>query len=132
MHADQLIIFVTLGTLLNMLLGAIWYSPLLFGKYWMKLMNIKKQEFDAVGLTYFFTFCASICVSLAVYYIFLQFSLSSGKEIFMLSWSLWLAFCAATLLPQNLYEDRDLRLYFLYSGYQLGTFTLYGLIWLLI
>ena len=38
---------VIIATLLQFIVGAIWYSPLMFGKWWMEIMeatNISKEE----------------------------------------------------------------------------------------
>ena len=35
---------VLVAAIVNMVVGALWYSPLLFGKAWMKLTGFNKKQ----------------------------------------------------------------------------------------
>jgi len=40
---------VLVATVVNFVLGGLWYSPLLFGKKWMALMNVTEEEIKKKG-----------------------------------------------------------------------------------
>jgi polyferredoxin len=47
---------VLVATVVTMVLGFLWYSPVLFGHAWAKLRNVKMEEMSGGGpLTYILT-----------------------------------------------------------------------------
>jgi hypothetical protein len=43
------LVALILAALANGIIGALWYSPLLFGKIWIKAMGKSKEDFDKSG-----------------------------------------------------------------------------------
>ena len=55
---------IVIAAIINMVLGMVWYSPLLFGKSWMKLMGIKEMKPNPLNLLGMFV------IALVIGYIF--------------------------------------------------------------
>jgi hypothetical protein len=102
-------------TIINMVLGALWYSPLLFGKIWAKLMGLdyNKMKTDPTiqKSTQKGYIVSSICHLIMVIIMahFIQYTHASG------SWSdglktgfcCWLGFTLTTMLPNQIFSKTD-------------------------
>ena len=116
-------IAVLLVSVASMVLGALWYSPVLFGKQWMHLMGINPKKIDAkkssMAKLYFINFIAAIVMA----YILSHFvdyvgATDIGSGIQLAIW-VWLGFIATTMIGTVLWEGKPWKLYLINSGYQL-------------
>lgn len=94
-----LVIFATLA---QFILGALWYSPLLFGKWWMEIMestNKSKEELQKLQkemmpfyfLQLFLTLFTTVSFANLIPYI-------SGFSIYHIAFWIWLGFIAPVLI----------------------------------
>lgn len=71
---------IVIATLLQFILGALWYSPLLFGKWWMEIMEVthlskerlkemQKEMAPYYGLQFVLTLIYTFVLELAINYI---------------------------------------------------------------
>jgi hypothetical protein len=102
------------------LLGAAWYSPVLFAKPWMAALDIQPDHpKDGLVIGMISSFLGDFLVS----FILLHFVMWSGAT----SWGMgafvgfisWLGFFAAIQFPQGIYENRPVKLFAINSGYWL-------------
>jgi hypothetical protein len=102
-------------TLINMVLGGLWYSPLLFGKKWVQLMGVdfdkmkndpKIQQNAQRGYV-----VSSICHLLMAIVMahFIQYTHASGYwfDGFKIGFSCWLGFTLTTMLPNHIFTTND-------------------------
>ena len=125
---------ILLAAIANMILGMLWYNPLVFGKTWMKLTNIKPADIARMKKTgsttkaYLSSFLAAI-ITAYVLAIFLKMSAASttaeGAVVGLLA---WLGFVATTSLGDYLYACKPKQLYWLNNGYNLISFILMAMI----
>jgi len=113
-------------------IGALWYSPLLFGKQWLafngygpdKVEAMRKQAGKAYGISF-----ACYVVMAAMFAILLRIThitaILAGAKLGVL---LWLGFVAAVGLTANVYSDKPLKAFLLDAGYQLVYLIVTGLI----
>src|SRR3989344_954101 len=116
---------ILLAAIANMILGMLWYNPLVFGKTWMKLTNIKPADIARMKKTgsttqaYLSSFLAAI-ITAYVLAIFLKMSAASttaeGAVVGLLA---WLGFVATTSLSEFLWTPKPRQLYWLNNGYNL-------------
>ena len=52
-------IAVVIGSVFNMILGALWYGPL-FGKLWLRLIDKKREEMQGSPAMYILSFIAGL------------------------------------------------------------------------
>jgi hypothetical protein len=102
-------------TLINIVLGALWYSPLLFGTKWAKLMglDINKMKTDPIiqknaqkGYI-----LSSICHLIMTYVMahFVEYTHASGSWLdgLKLGFWCWLGFTLTTMLPNHIFSKTN-------------------------
>lgn len=117
---------VLAATLLNMVVGALWYSPVLFAKQWVKLSGRSLEEMKGASGGYA---VAAVC-SLIMAYVLAHFVVYTGAANFMQGmvtglW-IWLGFVATSFLTNSTFAGRPLKLYAIDSGYYLVGLMLMG------
>ncbi|MCI0449932.1 MAG: DUF1761 domain-containing protein [Chlorobi bacterium] len=123
---------VVIAGVINMLLGALWYSPYVMGKLWMKSMGKTEEEIKqgysgaSMGLVYVVNTIASLLFSYVLAHIVKFASLTTFGEGANAGFWVWLGFVVTTVLPGYLYENRPKMLYFIFIIYQLISIVLMG------
>lgn len=123
---------VVIAGVINMILGALWYSPLVIGKLWMRSMGKTdeqiKQGFSsaAMGLTYVVNTIASLVFAYVLAHIIKFANLHTFAQGVNVGFWVWLGFVVTTVIPGYLYESRPKMLYFLFIIYQLISITIMG------
>ncbi len=119
---------VVVAALLNMVIGALWYSPLLFAKPWMKLIG-KTEEECKDGMTPKYYALAALG-SLIVAYVMAHFVYLVGAHDAVsgatLGFWAWLGFLAAPTFSDYLFAGRGFRLFGLNSAYYLVVLVVMG------
>ncbi len=124
---------VLLATLASLVIGALWYSPLLFVTPWMKLARIEPKK-DAKSV--FQPILVSAIVALATAYILAHVSFLSNQffhhsffqDTMVTAFWMWLGFSAARFITHDAFEGRPNRLTLITLGYEFFTFMAMGLI----
>jgi hypothetical protein len=116
-------------------LGFVWHGPL-FGKQWMKMMNIPQSEIDAMKargmgcmvpqmIASFFQQCVT---ALVIAHLTAALSITDALEAVMFAVLIWLGFIATIHLNTVLWEKRKLDLYFFNITYHLVSLIVMTLI----
>lgn len=111
------------------LLGAFWYSPLLFAKPWTEIVGRKSGE-KPKGVVH--GMVASFIGDLLLAFVLAHIIGWSGAD--SVGWGLfigflcWLGFVVAPLYPQRIYEGRPFKYFAINSGYWLVGFLGVGTI----
>ena len=119
---------VLLCGIASMVLGALWYSPLLFGRAWQRGAGLSDDQLAAgnMALIYGLAFLLSL-VAAAVFAMFLGphprlwFSIAAGAA----AGAFWVA---ASFGINYLFERRSVGHWLINGGYHTLQFTLFGLI----
>ena len=109
--------FVAVGA--HMVVGALWYSPGIFGKKYMALAKKKGKSFkmssnDMVGTAVL----AAITVSVLLCFIRLS-GAATPMEGVTVAFYLWLGFIATTKFHSVICANKPVELYVLHVGYHL-------------
>lgn len=102
------------------LLGATWYSPLLFARPWTEIVGRKQGE-KPKGVVH--GIVASLIGDLLLAFVLAHIigwsgADSAGWGVFI-GFICWLGFVAAPLYPQRIYEGRPFKYFAINSGYWL-------------
>ncbi len=131
---------VALGTVVNMVIGALWYSPVLFAKRWEAEVEktIGKDSFqrlhDAMQSkgTMFRTYALMAVGAFLVSYVMgLIVDYKGAKTIaegLMVGGTVWLGFVVTTSLVTVLFEGRSRVVYVISMAHQLVAFAATGVI----
>ena len=124
-------VMVLVAAVAAMVLGYLWYSPILFGKEWMELTGIKmgkgvtkKKMFIIFG----FGFLAVVITSFVLKQFIDLFYIVNLFDAVQLSFWIWFGFVATTLISGILYEGKSWKLFVINSGYQLASIMLMAVI----
>ncbi len=120
----------------SMIVGFLWYSPILFGKPWMKLSGMNDKDFEKAKQDMTKTYGISFVASLLMAFV-LTHSIAQGGAFYKLSgpivgfqgafWS-WLGFVMRVQLTSWLYDKKPFQLFLINTGYQLASLLVMGLI----
>lgn len=136
MHFHNLnLLAVLVSAIATMVVGFLWYSPLLFAKPWLREMGYdihdqaKMQELKkGASAAYSGSFVASL-VSVFVLALFLHEMKAQTLEYGLLvSSHIWLGFVATVQLTGVLFMKQSMKLFAINTGYQLVCYLAMGAI----
>ena len=117
---------VAVAAVSSFVIGALWYSPVLFGKAWMRENGLSEEKIRNSNMAVIFgvSFLLSVIIS---------FNLAAflGKDA-GLAWGLTagglagIGWVAASLGILYLFERKSLRLFLINAGYQAVTYVVAG------
>ncbi len=112
----------------SLILGGIWYSPILFATRWMKLAGLSEEQLKAGSMPLIFG--GAFLLSLIAAFVFSMFLGPKPALMFALGagFSAGLCWVAAGLGINYLFERKPLGLFLINGGYFTLQFTLIGLI----
>ncbi|MCX6221766.1 MAG: DUF1761 domain-containing protein [Bacteroidia bacterium] len=120
---------VILAGFAYLILGALWYSPLLFGKRWMELNGFTDKDLKSnkplwmiTLLTFLSAFVASFVISMVLGP---RSSAVFGAIIGACIAFFWIAMSKLTSV---LFENQPVKLYLLHAGFDLVAFMIMGAI----
>ncbi|MBI5226414.1 DUF1761 domain-containing protein [Candidatus Micrarchaeota archaeon] len=119
---------IVIAAVIQMVVGFLWYSPMLFGNAWMKMSGIKmdqKQKPDMMmPMVWMFlgTLVLSFVLSGFVGYAGAK-GLVDGAFVGVMA---WIGFIATTTVHTVLFENKPFKLYLLNNGHYLVGLALAG------
>jgi len=120
----------------SMVVGFLWYSPLLFGHQWMKLVGLTKEKMEdakgEMGKTYSISFVLSLLTAYVLSHVMalsenffgygmLQTGLTSA-------FCMWLGFVMPVQLTDVLFGSKKTQLFAINTGYQLASLLAMGVV----
>lgn len=124
------ILAIVLAVIANMIIGALWYSPILFSNIWMKSLGKSMEEIHEgnPNIGYAYTTIAGI-ISAIVLSLFIGMldtaTIGSGALIGFLA---GVGIASARELSPTFFEGRKYTLFFISAGYHTVSLTVMGMI----
>ncbi len=111
--------------------GALWYSPVLFGKGWMGLIGLTEEKLKeaqkGAWKSYLIAFIAALLISYGIARIEAYLNvITFGGGIHTGFWA-WLCFVVTTMATNNSFAGRPFKLLLIDSGYHLYGFLVMGI-----
>lgn len=123
---------VLIAAVATMGVGFAWYSPLLFGKPWMKLMGITEKSMqkakDSLNKIYGISFVATLVTGYVLAIFVNTIQALTFSEAISLGGLVWLGFVAPVQLTDVLFGGRPWKLFAINTGYQLASLLVMSLI----
>ena len=126
---------VVVAAIVCMILGFLWYSPLLFAKPWIVLMGYDpndKAKLDEMrkgtGKTYTLAFVASLISAFVLAKIIDVTSVTTAIYGMKVAFAVWLGFVTTVQLTGALFSKQPTKLYLINTGYQLVCYLAMGAI----
>ncbi|NYF23913.1 DUF1761 domain-containing protein [Sporosarcina sp. JAI121] len=124
------ILAIILAVVANMIIGALWYSPLLFANIWMKSLGKTPEELHTsnanigYGLTTLAGIITAIILSLVISMLD-SVTIGGGALIGFLAGA---GIASARELSPTFFEGRKYTLFFISAGYHIVSLTAMGMI----
>lgn len=126
---------VLVAALSTMVVGFLWYSPVLFARPWMKLMGFdpddkaKTAELrKSAGPSYAMSLVASILSAAVLAKVIQIATVNSPLYGMKIGLAVWLGFVTTVQLTNALFSRQPARLYAINTGYQLVCYVVMGAI----
>ena len=129
MHPDALhaihhlnIAALFMSAIMIWILGAVWYSPALFARPWMKALGIQMDPAapkSGLLLGMIASFAGDFVLSFVLWHMIAWSGAATWQFGAFVGFLCWAGFFAATQLPQGIYERRPSSLFLINSGYWL-------------
>ena len=117
---------IIVATVVNMVVGFVWYGKGLFGKEWARLTGRKMEEMGSGGTGYVVTTVGALISN----WILAHFLVYAGSTTFMkgavTAFWLWLGFTAFTMAVNLVFEGRSWMLWKINAGYFLVVMLING------
>lgn len=132
MNVDVNWLAVVLATLSTMVVGAIWYTPKVFGNAWMKLANVKpgntKDAWKPMVVTLIVSFITAYVLAHVSFLSNQYFGNSFLQDALSTAFWTWLGFTAARFITHYAFENKSWKLTALNVSNEFVTFMVMGLI----
>lgn len=132
MNAEVNYYAIILAGILSMVFGFLWYSPLLFGRQWMKLSgytsdSLKKAQKE-MGKLYGISFVLSLVTAYVLSHVITlsenYYGYSSLSTGLITAFWMWLGFMMPVQLTGEIFGAKNWKLFGLNTGYQLFSLML--------
>jgi len=117
---------VIVAAVINMVVGALWYSPVLFSKPWQKLTGMKDMSKDGAGIGYAGTTLAALVQTFVLAVLTVSLNITSGWTGICLGLMVWAGFAATTSISDYLFSKRPIKLWILNQGYYVVVLAING------
>lgn len=118
---------VVLAAVVNMIVGAAWYSPALFGKQWSKLMGRSMEEMRSrAGMGYGITAVAALAQGYILAHFVQYVGSTTASEGAQTGFWLWVGFVAVTMAVNTVFAGSSWKLWRINAGYFLVVLLLNG------
>ena len=123
---------VLVAAIAKMVVGAIWYSPRVWGTQWLALMGWSQKELQQrkTGLSkaYGWTFAGALALAYFLAHCVAYMRAETPAYGALVGIWVWFGFVATTSLSAYLFDGRPLKLYLINQGYELVMFAVMGAI----
>ena len=126
---------VLVAAISTMVVGFLWYSPILFAKPWMREMGYDpddkaktKEMQKSAGPAYLGSFIASLVSAFILALFFHWLHVKSLNLGLLVAFHVWLGFVATVQLSGVLFMKQSLKLFAMNTGYQLACYLSMGAI----
>lgn len=123
-----------IGGLFNMVLGALWYSKVLFAKPWMEESGVTDEQMSdttGMGQVYGLTLLMAVVTSYVIGFIVTNLGLVNFGQSILLAMVLWIGTDLPMIIKNWGFESRSLKLGFINHSYQLVVYIVVGILFIL-
>jgi hypothetical protein len=129
--ANVNILAVVVAALVTFVLGAFWYSPVLFARQWMQAQGYTPEKLEAMkkkGMTRAYL-VSVLCYLVMAYVVALLASYTNSTSLaqgLWLGFLVWLGFAATIGLTANQFSEKPIAAWVVDAGYQLAYLLVMG------
>jgi hypothetical protein len=126
---------VLVAAISTMVVGFLWYSPILFAKPWMRELGYDpddkaktKEMQKSASPAYLGSFLASVVSAFILALLFHWLHVQNLNSGLLVAFHVWLGFVATVQLTGVLFMKQSMKLFAIKTGYQLACYLTMGAI----
>ncbi|MCG2589311.1 DUF1761 domain-containing protein [Rhodohalobacter sulfatireducens] len=120
---------IIVATLVYFILGALWYSPVLFGNTWMKLRNLDPETMEQPNpIIYFYSFILQFIGVASLAMFITALGVDGAGNGALIGFGAGAGFVFSLAGATGIFTDIPMKLHFLDNGYHVVGLVLAGII----
>ncbi len=119
---------VLAGAVASVIIGALWYSPMLFANVWLKATGKTKEEQSGAGKSIALMVIGALLVSCIMARFVAYAGATTAATGMIIGFWAWLGFSFTTAWATTVFETKNWTLFALTAGYHLVEFLVVGAI----
>lgn len=123
---------VLVAAIASMVVGGLWYSPLLFGKQWMKMMKFNEKDLpkmkEQAKKSYVLQFVSSLVLAYVLAHFMDYLGVTDALGALQAAFWIWLGFKATGEIGSVLWEGKSWSLFLLNTAHSFVTLAVMSLI----
>lgn len=112
---------ILVAAVVNMVIGALWYSPLLFGGIWMRAMNLRKESMKGgnMAVLYLVAFLMTLLTNFVLAHYIDYLGAETASEGAESAFWPWLGFFVPVLAGGVLWEKKPFKVFVVNAAHYL-------------
>lgn len=120
---------ILVATVVYFVLGALWYSPVLFGNIWMKLRNLDKETMEQPNpVIYLYSFILQFIGVISLAMFITALGVNSAGNGALIGFGAGAGFVFSLAGTTGIFTNIPMKLHFLDNGYHVVGLVLAGLV----
>ena len=119
---------ITTSVFLYMIIGAIWYSPFLFGEVWRQAMGFRPEKMTPKGKAWVGAILNAMLTAYGLSLFIHLTGAENGMEGMKIAFYAWLGFTVPAHFASVLWENKPLKVFFIHATGMLVTLLGMGFI----
>ncbi|HPV98755.1 MAG TPA: DUF1761 domain-containing protein [Spirochaetota bacterium] len=119
---------VIAAAMANVAIGAVWYSPFVFGRTWMAHSGLRPEDMKGKGRAMLISAAVALVTAFMLAYFFDLLDVQTPGAGISLAFRAWLGFAAAVMALDLGFGGKHFRVYLIDAGNQLAAFLAMGAI----
>ena len=119
------------GTVFNMVLGALWYSPALFGNLWLRSIERERDELESNPTDYLWSALAGLIAAVTLNLVVRAFGATTFSHGALIGALVCIGFCGTASLVYTLFEGPPKKVWLIFASYQLVVYVAEGILFAL-
>ena len=113
-------------------IGGLWYSPLVFGKQWLELINKKQEELLDPIKAMAYALVLAIILAFGMSDVIISNGASNIFDVMKLIGFIWVAFVLPLTATEIIFGGKSIKLFLIHAGNQLVSLFAMGIVFLFI
>lgn len=110
---------VLVSAIVSMVIGGLWFSPVLFGKLWMKLAGHSDKDVAGMKKKIAMGYIIGFITTLITVWVLAWTISATGMNALTVALMIWLGFFGASKLGMVLWDNKPFSLYLILVSYDL-------------
>jgi hypothetical protein len=128
LEVDIQYLAVLAAAIANMAIGAVWYSPLVFGRTWMAHSGLRPEDMKGKGRAMLIAAAVAMATAFMLAYFIVLLDVQTLHAGLSLALRVWIGFVAAVMALDLGFGGKHFRVYLIDAGNQLASFLAMGAI----